>query len=304
MEKKYNWRMAALLDIIVAIHNVQERGRHLQEILAKAIRSDTQFIIVSDSKTESDHLQVRQLIEESIYSSSKFLFGNFGGPGAARNAGLSASESEWICFLDSDDDIDLAKVHSLVSEAERNDADVAIGGLIIRFRSQQTENRYFINSDLTLCDNLSLTPAFTRMVFRRSFLDGVIFPNFRMAEDQCFVFDLFKLSPRVFCSEIYFYTYNLGISLQVTKDFASLEDLSKSVNYIFGSLRTSNLETRQMATTMIIRQSLTFLSGLGLNFNQSSLNVWRTLLKVFVSYPVMSMRSIFLIKKHRPRGFS
>jgi hypothetical protein len=41
-----------------------------------------------------------------------------------------------------------------------------------------------------------------------------------------------------------------------------------------------------------------------LNVNKSSLNVWGILLRVFVSYPVISMRSIFLIKNHRPRGFS
>jgi hypothetical protein len=53
----------------------------------------------------------------------------------------------------------------------------------------------------------------------------------------------------------------------VTKDVISLKDLSKSVSYIFNSLTTSNLELRQMATTMIFRQSLTFLSDLGLNAN-------------------------------------
>lgn len=301
---EYNSRMDSRLDIIVAIHNVQERGRHLQETLSKEFRSDTQFIIVSDSKFDSDHLQVRQLIEESEYCNAKFLCGYFGSPGEARNAGLSASESEWVCFLDSDDEIDLTKVHSLVSEAGKNDADVAIGGLIIRFRRQQTENKYYIDHDLPLFDNLSLTPAFTRMVVRKEFLQGVIFPNFKMAEDQCFVLDLFRLNPKVHCSEIYFYTYNVGISLQATKDLVSLKDLSKSVNYIFGGLRYSDLEVRQMAVTMIIRQSFTFLSQVGLNVNKMSLSVWATLVKVFVLYPIVFVRSIFLIKNHRPPGVS
>ncbi len=296
--------MDSRLDIIVAIHNVQERGRHLQEILSKEFRSDTQFIIVSDSQFDSDHLQVRQLIDGSEYCNAKFLWGDFGSPGDARNAGLSASESEWVCFLDSDDEIDLTQVQSLVSEAGKNDADVAIGGLIIRFGRQQTENKYYIDRHLALFDNLSLTPAFTRMVFRKVFLQGVIFPNFKMAEDQCFVLDLFRLTPKVHCSEIYFYTYNVGISLQATKDLVSLKDLSKSVNYIFSGLRFSVLEVRQMAVTMIIRQSFTFLSQVGLNVNQTSLSVWGTLVKVFALYPIISVRSIFLIKNHRPPGVS
>lgn len=292
--------MDSRLDIIVAIHNVQERGRHLQEILSKEFRSDTQFIIVSDSKIDSDHLKVRRLIEGSEYWNAKFLSGHFGSPGEARNAGLAASESEWVGFLDSDDEIDLTKVQSLVSEAEKNDADVAIGGLIIRLGRQQTESKYFIDHDLALLDNLSLTPAFTRMVFRKAFLEGVIFPNFKMAEDQSFVLNLFRLTPKVFCSEIYFYTYNVGLSLQVTKDLVSLKDLSKSVNYIFSGLRSSVLEVRQMAVTMIIRQSFTFLSKVGLSVNNTSLSVLGTLVKVFILYPLISVRSIFLIKNHRP----
>jgi glycosyltransferase involved in cell wall biosynthesis len=247
---------------------------------------------------------VRQLIDGSEYCNAKFLCGDFGSPGDARNAGLSASESEWVCFLDSDDEIDLTQVQSLVSEAGKNDADVAIGGLIIRFGRQQTENKYYIDHHLALFDNLSLTPAFTRMVFRKVFLQGVIFPNFKMAEDQCFVLDLFRLTPKVHCSEIYFYTYNVGISLQATKDLVSLKDLSKSVNYIFSGLRFSVLEVRQMAVTMIIRQSFTFLSQVGLNVNKTSLSVWGTLVKVFALYPIISVRSIFLIKNHRPPGVS
>ena len=296
--------MTALLEIIVPVHNIKDRSHHLQELLAKRIQTDTKFIIVSDSESDSDHFRVRQLIQESLHPEAMFLSGSFGGPGAARNAGVSASDSKWICFLDSDDDIDLVAVHSLILEAGKSEADILIGGLILRFKNQQTDKKYFLDSDISLHENLSLTPAFTRMVFRRTFLRGSIFPNFKMAEDQCFVLDLFNLDPVVLCSEIYFYTYNIGMSEQSTKDFASLKDLSKSVRHSSSRLSVSKFEVRQMATTMVIRQSLTFLSNLGIVFDRSFLDVLGTLLKLFVLHPVNSVRSIFLIINHRPRGFS
>ena len=293
-----------MLDVIVPIHNIQDRGNHLRRILAKNNLLNTNFIIVSDSDLDSDHNQVRKIIEESPNPRAGFLSGEFGGPGAARNVGIAASDSEWICFLDSDDDIDLTNVHSLISEAEKEYAGIAIGGLALRVESQATEKKYFFNSELSLEQNISLTPAFTRMVFRRNVLHGSIFPNFRMAEDQCFVFDIFSLKPKVFLREVYFYVYNIGISEQATRNLISLNDLSKSVMYIYRRLKVSDLQMRQVGITMIFRQSWTYFSSLGFRANSSTLNILGALLRLFFSYPVFSLRSIFLIKKYRPRIFN
>jgi glycosyltransferase involved in cell wall biosynthesis len=296
--------MASLLEVIVPVHNVKDRAHHLRRLLAKTKLSNTNFIIVSDSELDSDHNQVRELIEDSPNSSAIFLSGKFDGPGAARNAGISASDSEWICFLDSDDDIDLTTVHSLIAEAEKESAEIAIGGLVLRIGTQQTEKKYFLNSKLTLNENLSLTPAFTRMVFRRDVLKGSIFPNFKMAEDQCFVFDVFSLKPKVLLRGYYFYVYNIGISEQATRNLVSLNDLSKSVNYVFDRLKISDLQMRQMGSTMIIRQSITYFSNFGFRINISTLNIIGTLLRLFLSYPFNFIRSIFLIKNYRPRIFN
>jgi glycosyltransferase involved in cell wall biosynthesis len=296
--------MAAVLDVIVPIHNIEDRGHHLRRILATTTPLDTNFIIVSDSELDSDHHLVRKIIEVSPNPSAVFVSGQFGGPGSARNAGISASDSEWICFLDSDDDIDLTKVHSLIYEAEKEYAGIAIGGLILRVQSHLTEKKYFFDSQLSLFENISLTPAFTRMVFRRNILQGLIFPNFRMAEDQCFIFDLFSLEPKVFLREIYFYVYNIGISEQATKNSTSMKDLSKSVMYIFGRLKVSDLQMRQVGITMILRQSWTYFSSLGFRVNLLTFKVLWVVLRSFFSYPVISLRSIFLIKKFRPRVFN
>jgi len=296
--------MAASLDVIVPIHNIEDRGHHLCRILAKTNILNTNFIVVSDSALDSDHNQIRKLIEESPNPRASFLSGEFGGPGAARNAGISASNSEWICFLDSDDDIDLTKVHSLIAEAEREYAGIAVGGLALRLESQSTEKKYFFNSELSLSENISLTPAFTRMVFRKNVLHGSIFPNFRMAEDQCFIFDLFTLKPKVFLREIYFYVYNIGVSEQATKNSVSLNDLSKSVMYIFGKLKVSDLQMRQVGITMILRQSWTYFSSLGFRINLLTFQILGVVLRSFFSYPAISLRSMILIKKYRPRIFN
>ena len=88
--------MVSFLEILVPVHNINDRAHHLRRLLTTTKLSNTNFIIVSDSELDSDHNQVRKLIEDSPNSSAIFLSGKFGGPGAARNAGISASDSEWI----------------------------------------------------------------------------------------------------------------------------------------------------------------------------------------------------------------
>ena len=137
--------MAAVLDVVVPIHNIADRGHHLGRILAKTNLLNTNFIIVSDSELDSDHKQVRKIIEGSPNPGAVFLSGGFGSPGEARNAGIAASDSEWICFLDSDDDIDFTKLHFLISEAERENAGIAIGGLVLKVEGEPIEYKYFCN---------------------------------------------------------------------------------------------------------------------------------------------------------------
>ena len=294
--------MSCILEIIVPVHDVSERSAHLERMLTSNSHQAVNFIIVLDSDLDSDQLKISRIVNHSLNPMSKVITGAFNGPGLARNKGILISEAKWISFLDSDDDIDLDELIALVSKAETNLAQLAIGGISYLSGSNENAYRYFINPKISLYENLGLTPAFTRMIFHRDLLSENSFPKFKMAEDQCFVLDVLSQSPKIYLEEKYFYTYNLGVSSQATRDLAALKDLVQSVEYISSRFNSFNADIKRVASIMIIRQSITYFTRFNRVFERDSQQIIRTLAKFLFSHPILVFSSSRLIFFHRPRG--
>jgi glycosyltransferase involved in cell wall biosynthesis len=290
------------LEIIVPVHNILERKTHLQRLLSLGYHEEISFILVVDSNLKEAETEVLNIVQNSSYPNSKVLSGDFKSPGLARNAGISLSQANWLCFLDSDDDIDLDLLNLLLRKAQDDSALLAIGGIRYRSNDRKTLQNYFLNSNLSILDNLALTPAFTRMIFNKSLLSERIFPAFRMAEDQCFILEVLSLQPRIYTEEIYFYTYNLGHCDQATKNLVALSDLVLSISHINSHLKNFKRDLRPVATTMIFRQAITYISTFKFFPNMRIFLILRILIKIFFLHPVSALHSLNLIFFHRPRS--
>jgi glycosyltransferase involved in cell wall biosynthesis len=289
------------VDIIVPVHNIKERGANLAKILSEKCPDGLKLIVVSDSKLINDHVSVNRIVQESANPTTRVVHGDFQNPGKARNIGLRSAEAEWVAFLDSDDEIDFDKLLLLVKNADLKSAQLAIGGIYYVFEDDTKNCHSFLNPSISIFSNLSLTPAFTRIVFNKSILWDDPFPNFRMAEDQCFVLGCLSSKPIIYCEEIYFYGYSIGKSDQLTKDLASLQDLFQSISYICSILDGLSFDSRRVAYTMIIRQSITFYMTVGLHLKKNSLALVVLLSKITARNPWLLARSLFLVLFYRPR---
>ncbi len=73
----------------------------VQQTLAPA-----EVIVVDDgSSSESARQLQNELLKNGQHGNIKFLFKENGGPSSARNLGVQHCETEWIAFLDSDDEM-------------------------------------------------------------------------------------------------------------------------------------------------------------------------------------------------------
>jgi len=291
------------LEVIIPVHNIHDRRNSLSKLLSMGAWINIQFIVVSDSSLTENHSEVLDIVSASLNPNSKVVTGNFGSPGLARNAGLSIAEARWVCFLDSDDEIDIDALSTLISNAERESAELAIGGIVYDSQRYNKKSYYFMDSDISVLSNLSLTPAFTRMAFRRTLLSGIFFQKFKMAEDQCFLLNFLERSPKIYLEEIYFYIYKIGAVNQLTSNHEALMELPIAVKHITSLLKDLNPEIQQMAITMIIRQSTTFLISLGLYPNKSVYRVFQLIVRIMILHPIRTARSYGLILMHRPRSF-
>jgi len=293
-----------ILEIIIPVHNIYNRRANLAKLLSMGPRIDTTFIVVSDSSHSEDHSEVNEIVKGSLNPSSKVVRGNFGSPGLARNAGLAVASSRWVAFLDSDDEIDLNALALLISGAEKESAQLAIGGVIFASQKTHTRSNYYLNFKISVLANLSLTPAFTRMVFQRNLLSENVFPDFKMAEDQCFVFDVLALNPRIHLEEIYFYTYLIGDVSQATTNHKALMELPLAIEYINAQINRNTPVLQQVAVTMIIRQSATYLVSVGVLPDKTLFRILKILGSIAIRHPVRTGRAIMLILMHRPRSLA
>lgn len=90
--------------------------------LARAIRSvreqtfqDWELIVVDDGSEDESQAIVEEFQDHRI----RYLYQKQRGVSAARNAGIDLSRFPWICFLDSDDHWQPAKLHRQMEELER-----------------------------------------------------------------------------------------------------------------------------------------------------------------------------------------
>jgi len=99
----------------------------IESVLGQTI-SDWQLIIVENNSCDYGPFIAQRFATEDqrirFFDASSSIY----GPGAARNFGLNHSSSEWVLFLDADDQIEKGHLESLLAQANRNPTANIIAG--------------------------------------------------------------------------------------------------------------------------------------------------------------------------------
>jgi glycosyltransferase involved in cell wall biosynthesis len=146
-------------------------------------------------------------------------------PGETRNIGLAAATGSWICFWDSDDYPVIDQILENVIEAEENYYQISVGNYLV---GEHIKNHPVKFLDVQAARNLSdlySNPGLWRMAFKRDVIKDVEFPNFRMGEDQIFLFKILATLPRIHFSSRITYKYMIYSDHQLTKSPEALRDV-------------------------------------------------------------------------------
>lgn len=112
------------ISIIVPVYNVEKYlERCLDSILSQSFNA-FELILVNDGSTDNSY----KICEKYSYNDKRIKLINKenGGLSSARNAGIEASQGEYIGFIDSDDYIDKFMYEILYNYAEKNKSDIVI----------------------------------------------------------------------------------------------------------------------------------------------------------------------------------
>jgi len=219
------------LSAVITIHlnAFYERRENLYSQLSLA-PPHLRIVLVADGFNLETRKELSAHVGQMRLKNVKLIFGVFGNPGDARNAGIACVDSDWVCFWDSDDCPAPDKFLDLMREAKEANTDIAKG-------SYQTKNNFgYIRSieNTLLIEPAAfyrhiLDPGIWRYIFSRRIYESIRFPGLRIGEDQNFIVQAFLMKPKLYCSSEIVYTYSIGNSDQITQNIEAFKDVGYSL---------------------------------------------------------------------------
>ena len=140
------------VSIIVPVYNGESTiKRCVDSIINQSFRSIEVLII--DDGSEDRTAQICGQIKTTDDRIRVFSQKNQ-GVSAARNLGIRQAMGQFLMFVDGDDEVKKDYVSAYVSEIEKNNADIVIGGITKVFEGSLTNNKVLIPQiEMGLCDS-------------------------------------------------------------------------------------------------------------------------------------------------------
>lgn len=241
-----------LISVIVPVYNTEKYLSKCLDSILKQEYQNLEIILVDDGSADrsGDIIDEYQRKDNRVVTIHK----TNGGQSAARNLGICLAKGEYVCFVDSDDEIDTQYVSLMVNELKDDERVLPVGGIHFRKLKLHTENDAYTNPVRAQKPNERLEKYVTYLLtvdgrmyssinklFNLSILKEhqITFDEGRnFAEDTKFVLDYISAAqPRIACIPKAIYTYNFGSEASTIRKsgviwanwLASYEDLKKFV---------------------------------------------------------------------------
>ncbi len=105
--------------VVCPVYNSEEFISETLESILSQTYPAVEILIIDDGSVDNT-IRVVQEIEKKSEVPITLIKGKHAGPGAARNLGIKASESEWIAFIDSDDKWEVDKLEIVADFIKKN----------------------------------------------------------------------------------------------------------------------------------------------------------------------------------------
>ncbi|MBQ9832144.1 MAG: glycosyltransferase [Clostridia bacterium] len=208
-----------MLSIIVPVYKTKQYlNKCVSSLVAQTYR-DTEIILVDDGSPD----ECGEMCDEWAKKDARIrvVHRENGGLSAARNSGLEVAKGEYIAFIDSDDYTDENMFLMLMNAVEANNADIAECAYIkvgesekeqaqARNDAEKSEAVLCFNSEQAMeeliCER-NVHQVVWNKVYSKKALEGLIFREGKLNEDEFFTYRAVGNSKRVVSlkAQLYFY---------------------------------------------------------------------------------------------------
>ncbi|WP_195218180.1 glycosyltransferase family 2 protein [Turicibacter sanguinis] len=173
----------ARISIIVPIYNVEAYLPTCLDSLVSQTYKDIEIICIDDGSTDKSSIILDSYVSRYPYLIRAFTILNKGLSGA-RNEGLKYATGEYICFIDSDDWLDIDLIENWMQVATKEQCDIVICGIQVVNKKGHILYKYgYLEGDLTPPRVSLETNEACNKLYHRSLFEGVLFPEGRWYED-------------------------------------------------------------------------------------------------------------------------
>ena len=200
---------SAKVSIIVPVYNVEKYLSVCMDSCINQTLYDIEIICVNDGSTDKS----LEILEKyaAIDNRIKIINKKNGGLSSARNAGIKASNGNWIMFLESDDSLSLNACERIWKEALEEPTDIIVfGSDMFPSHPQPSEwhkwvlnvqtKRVYLFTPEVLLNIPSSKPFVWRQAFSKELLEktGVLFDeSVKYGEDIVFQFEIFPYASNI-----------------------------------------------------------------------------------------------------------
>lgn len=122
-----------LLTVIIPVYNTEKYLRACIDSVLKQSYTDFELLLINDGSTDASG----KICDEYVlkHARVKVFHKENGGVSSARNLGLDHAIGDWICFVDSDDEVLEDALQNYVDCVKSTDADIIISNYIVKYEN-------------------------------------------------------------------------------------------------------------------------------------------------------------------------
>ena len=193
------------ISIIIPVYNTEKYIDKCLESCLNQTFDDYEIILIDDGSKDSSPVKC----DEWAGKSEKVKVYHFENAGAAtaRNRGIEKSQGEYICFVDSDDQVSLDYLEYLYMLCVNSNADISVCGYIDVYHGDtaqetgESADKPIVFSGTEAMENLLYQRYFISApwgaISKRKIWDNVRFPDGRRVEDVATIYKEFAQAGKV-----------------------------------------------------------------------------------------------------------
>ena len=228
------------VSIIVPIYKVEEEIAKCIESLLNQDYDDFEIILVDDGSPDNSG-KIADHYANEYPNIIRIIHQENRGLSGARNTGLRVARGRYLSFVDSDDFLEPNTISYMVSELEKNDADIAVCG-----RYDDYPNKVMTNFTMEKISVLSAEEAIRRIltwnqmdisacdkVFKAELWEGIVFPEGENNEDVRAIPSVVSKATRIVHVGLPLYHYcHRENSITTTYNEKKVKDFYKAICHI------------------------------------------------------------------------